>query len=163
MSAAMFYLPRDLSLRPMTPSVAETLGPAIAGMDPWSAVDYPAEQLTDFLIAEDPALSRLAVYSGEALAGVLAVRSPWLRGPYLQLLAVLPPFQSRGVGAALLGWFEHRASPTSRWLWLCYSSFNTRAGAFYARHGFEEVVSLPDLIDDGRDEVLMRKRINRPG
>jgi GNAT superfamily N-acetyltransferase len=161
MSAAVIPLPRGLSLRPVTMNLAETLGPAVAAMEPWSALDYSAELMTQFLIAEDPALSRLALFSGDALAGVIAVRSPWLRGPYLQLLAVLPPFQGQGAGTVLLNWFEERASPTSRWLWLCYSSFNTRAGAFYARHGFEEVVSLPDLIDDGRDEVLMRKRLKR--
>jgi len=151
-----------LNLRAMTPELAAHLGPAIAAIEPWSRMNYPAASLTAFLCGEDPALTRMAVFAGDVPAGVIAVRSPWLHGPYLQLLALLPPFQDQGFGAVLLGWFERQASPRNRWLWLCYSSFNVRAGAFYARHGFETVAGLPDLLDDGMEEVLMRKRINRP-
>jgi GNAT superfamily N-acetyltransferase len=147
----------------MTAELAATLGPAIAAIEPWSRMSYPAASMTLFLEMQDPALTRMAVFSGDTPAGVIAVRSPWLRGPYLQLLAILPPFQGQGFGAALLDWFERQASPGSRWLWLCYSSFNTRAGDFYARHGFEQVTVLPDLLSDGLDEILMRRRITATG
>jgi ribosomal protein S18 acetylase RimI-like enzyme len=150
-----------LTLRPITPELAAFLGPAIAGMEPWSQINFPASHLEAFLTAEDPALSRHAVFVGGVPAGAIAIRSPWLRGPYLQVLAILPDFQGQGFGAILLDWFEREASPNSRWLWLCHSGFNRRAGTFYARHGFETVTELRDLLIDGGDEVLMRKRINR--
>jgi diamine N-acetyltransferase len=145
----------------MTEELAGFFGPPIAGMEPWSQIDYPASLLTAFLSAEDAALSRHAVFIGEAPVGVIAIRSPWLHGPYLQLLAVLPPFQSQGFGAVLLDWFESQATPQNRWLWLCHSSFNLRAGAFYSRHGYQPVTALTDLMNDGGDEILMRKRIRR--
>jgi diamine N-acetyltransferase len=146
----------------MTQALAGWFGPAVASIEPWSQIDYPASLLTAFLSADDPALLRHAVFVGDAPAGVIAIRSPWLHGPYLQLLAMLPPFQSQGFGASLLDWFESQASPRNRWLWLCHSSFNHRAGAFYARHGFETVTTLTELMNDGGDEILMRKRISRP-
>lgn len=154
----VMMLNERLRLTPMTAELAETLGPAIAGIEPWSRIAYPAASMTLFLKMDDPALTRMAVLVDDTPAGVIAVRSPWLHGPYLQLLALLPPFQGQGSGAALLDWFERQAAPGRRWLWLCYSSFNTRAGDFYARHGFERVAPLPDLLADGLDEILMRKR-----
>ena len=147
----------------MTDKFAHGLGPAVVNIEPWSQIKYPASSLTAFLTADDPALSRHAVLIESEPAGVIAIRSPWLHGPYLQLLAILPPFQNQGYGAILLDWFENRANPRNRWLWLCHSSFNKRAGAFYARHGFEVVAALTELMSDGGDdEILMRKRINRP-
>jgi ribosomal protein S18 acetylase RimI-like enzyme len=160
MSDDRVSLAPDLILAPMTAELAGFFGPELAAIEPWSQINYPAHRLTAFLAAADPALTQKAVFVGDRPAGVIAVRSPWLHGPYLQLLALLPPFQSRGLGAHLLRWFEEQAKPQHRWLWLCHSRFNTRAGAFYARHGFEVTATLPDLLADGEDEILMRKRIN---
>ena len=151
-----------LTLRSMTPEGAMILGPAIAAIEPWSRINYPAALMSAFMTAKDPALWRRAVFVDDEPAGVIAIRSPWLHGPYLQLLALLPPYQGQGFGAQLLRSFEMQASPRNRWAWLCYSRFNIRAGAFYARHGYQEVASLPDLLNDGMEEVLMRKRINLP-
>ncbi|MBC7953830.1 MAG: hypothetical protein H7Z12_18685 [Rhodospirillaceae bacterium] len=36
------------------------------------------------------------------------------------------------------------------------------ARAFYARAGFTEVASLPDLVAEGSDEILLRRRQNHP-
>jgi ribosomal protein S18 acetylase RimI-like enzyme len=40
---------------------------------------------------------------------------------------------------------------------VCASSFNARALRFYARHGFEAAATLPGLVADGYDEILLRK------
>lgn len=148
-------------LRAMTPELAEVLGPAIAAIDPWAALEFPALGITDFLTNDDPAVQRLAVMVGDDIAGAIAVRRPWLRGPYLQLLALLTPYQGCGLGAKLLDWFEKQAIGGDRWLWLCCSTFNTRAYEFYQRHGFEKTAVLPDLIVEGDDEILMRKCVIR--
>ncbi len=161
MAASEISLERGVKLQPMTAERAEPLGLAVASIEPWAQIHYPASHMTSFFMAEDPALSRHVVLIGDEPAGVIAIRSPWLHGPYLQLLAVLPPFQNQGYGAILLDWFETCAQPHNRWLWLCHSSFNRRAGAFYSRHGFEVVTALTDLLVDGGDEILMRKRVDR--
>jgi len=46
-----------------------------------------------------------------------------------------------------------------RHIYLCVSSFNSRAFALYQRHGFEKVSELPDLIADGYSELVMCKRL----
>jgi GNAT superfamily N-acetyltransferase len=145
----------------MTPELAEVLGPAIAGIEPWTTFSYPPEHMIAFLKNDDPALLRQAVFVDGAPAGVVAVRERWLRGPYLQLLALMPPYQGQGLGRALLEWYAQQAGPNDRWLWLCCSAFNARANAFYQRHGYEQIAVLPDQIVDGMNELLLRKRIVR--
>lgn len=80
--------------------------------------------------------------------------------PYLVSIAVAAEWRSRGVGAALLDQCEHQASP-SRHFFLCVSSFNARAFAFYERQGYRQVGEFPDYIIDGASERLMYKRLDR--
>lgn len=147
-----------VELVPVDQALGEALGPAIAAIEPWSVVGFPARQLVAFLTGEDPALRRMAAIIDGQPAGVVGVRMRWLRGPYLQLLAVLPEHQGQGLGAELLSWFEARATEGDRWLWLCCSTFNTRAFGFYEARGYRKVSVLPDLLVDGSDEFLMCKR-----
>ena len=51
----------------------------------------------------------------------------------------------------------------SRNLWVCASSFNARALRFYERHGFARAATLPGLVADGYDEILLRKFPLGPG
>ncbi len=139
-------------------ALAEYLGYALVAIEPWSVIAYPASRMTAFLAADAPGLKRFAVMVEETPAGVVAVRRPWLYGPYLQLLAVLPPYQGGGLGGRLLGWFEEQAAPPDRWLWLCCSTFNTRAAGFYQAHGYETAATFSDLLMDGMNEYLMCKR-----
>ncbi len=57
-----------------------------------------------------------------------------------------------------MGWFEQTAlEQEARNLWVCASSFNARALRFYARHGFWPAATLPGLVADGYEEILLRK------
>jgi ribosomal protein S18 acetylase RimI-like enzyme len=150
---------RPIELRPMTSDVALRLACRLAAIPPWSTMNYPAEGIGAYLTREDLASRRFAILREGALAGVLAVRWPWLRGPYLELLGLAPEFQGQGLGAAALDWMEREGSLVeARWLWLLVSSFNARAIAFYQRRGFERVANLDDLVANGFTEILMRKR-----
>lgn len=151
----------DVTLLPMTAELADRLGPAIAGMEPWSLYNRSAAYMTGVLANPDPAVRCRAVHIRGELAGAIAIRSPWMAGPLLQLLALLPPFQCKGHGGTLVNWFAALAKPNQRWLWLAVTAANGRAFAFYKRHGFEEAARLPDLMQDGSLEVLMRKRVVR--
>jgi ribosomal protein S18 acetylase RimI-like enzyme len=131
---------------------------AIVAMPPWSVMRYPADALARFLAASDGGVSRYVIDIGGEQAGAVSVRFPWLKGPYLELLALLPPFQGRGLGSALLDWFEQEGMRLgARNLWVCASSFNTNALRFYRRHGFQPAATLTGLVADGYDEILLRK------
>lgn len=144
-------------LRPLKPTEAETLGPALAMLDPWRAAGYSAAALTGYLLRPDPALMRYAVRVSDELAGVMCLRHPWLHGAYLELLALLPPFQRRGLGRVLVQWFETRSFLTGPNAWIVVSAANTPARRFYHRQGYVEVAALPGLVKSGYNEILLRK------
>jgi [ribosomal protein S18]-alanine N-acetyltransferase len=79
--------------------------------------------------------------------------------PYLAAIAVAAAWRSHGVGAALLGHCERYAASSSRHFFLCVSSFNARARAFYGRQGYRQVGEFHDYIIDGASELLMYKRV----
>ena len=140
------------------PGCSDKLAAAIVAIPPWSVMSYPAEAMARFLATADGNASRYAVEVEGEQAGAVSVRSPWLKGPYLELLALLPKAQGQGVGSSILAWFEEEALKVgARNLWVCVSLFNTRALRFYERHGFEQAATLPGLVADGYDEILLRK------
>jgi GNAT superfamily N-acetyltransferase len=142
----------------LAPASCPGVAAKIAAIAPWSAMNYKAEALARFLAAPDSCASRYLIEVEGAEAGAMSVRFPWLKGPYLELLALLPPFQRRGLGASLVAWFEREALKRgARNLWVCASSFNDGALRFYGRHGFKPAATLQGLVADGYDEVLLRK------
>ncbi len=150
----------ELVLRPLTAENAERIGEALAAMPPWSVIGYPARRLVDWLQREQPTMRKFGVMAGAKLAGVIVIQDPFLHGPYLKLIALLPEFQGQNFGLRLLQWMETEARrEEARQLWLCVSTFNTRARSLYERFGFEAVAILDKLASDASDELLMRKRL----
>ena len=113
-----------------------------------------------FLAGHEPGAQRLALMLDGEIAGAAVVRPGWLRGPYLQFLAVVPAAQGRGIGSAFIGWMEREArAAKERNLWVAASEINTGAIRLYERQGFAPIAKLDDLAWDGRAEILMRKRL----
>ncbi len=137
---------------------------AFAGIDPWRAYGRTGDQMAQmFAPPERPdGTFRIVARTGpDAPPAALAlVQSPWLAGPYVRFLGVLPEHQGDGLGTALLGWIEAEARRArARNLWICVSAFNEGAFALYRRVGFEPVAEIPDLAADGIAERLLRKRL----
>lgn len=121
-------------------------------------MNYPAKKLAAYLASSDADAMRYVVSVKGEESGVVSVRHPWLKGPYLELLALLPPAQNQGIGSSIMAWFESAGLRYgARNLWVCASSFNARALRFYERHGFARAAMLPGLVADGYDEILLRK------
>lgn len=148
------------SLEPLPDEAAATLGTAFAAIDPWKRLGFAPQRLTLFLSSRDENSARLAVTHGEEIAGFICVDRKWLCGPYLHFLGVLPGYQGRGIGSAVIDWFLQEAREAGeRNAWVCVSDFNDRAKAIYAKHGFAEVAKLTDLVAVGAHEILMRKQL----
>jgi diamine N-acetyltransferase len=142
----------------LTPQEAEQVGPRLGLIDPWQRLGLSGQALTDYLKRPDPSLHAYGVWGDYGLTGVLAVRSPWLRGPYLELLAIFPEAQRQGLGAQALGWLiNHYQNTGAVNFWACVSTFNHNARSFYARMGFVEVTALSNLVRSGDDEILLRR------
>ena len=148
-----------LSLRAIDQAIADSLADQIAQMDPWRTLDISASGLSLSLVQEDHGAFKRALWLNDDCAGVIRIQDPWLYGPYLALLAILPGHQGAGLGAAVLRWMECEVRGSSNNIWACVSSFNSEALRFYRRHGFEPVGVIPDLLRSGFSEVLIRKRL----
>jgi diamine N-acetyltransferase len=147
------------TLLPLDPESAGVIAEALVCTDPWKRLGYRESGLLAYLTRQDPALARYRIMHGQNLSGVVCIRYPWLRGPFLELIGVLDGFQGLGLGKAILEWMEKEASGVSPNLWTTVSSFNHRAAAFYLRHGFMEATILKDFLKHGEDEILLKKRI----
>ena len=150
---------RPLAIEPITAATADRLGETIAQIGPWAHYAIAGSALAESFKSSSQAAASYQIECAGDSAGVVVIRPAWLIGPYLQMLAVLPPFQGQGIGTRVVAWFEAEARLKGRSAWLCVSAFNPGAQRLYRAHGFELVATLGDLVRDGDDELLMRKRL----
>jgi GNAT superfamily N-acetyltransferase len=141
---------------------AELLSASFAASEPWLILGVSPSGLKNYLLREDANLYRYAVWVNNQLAGVICLRYPWLRGPYIELLGLIEIYRGHGIGTQLLQWAETEARYQSNNLWLVTSSFNQRALQFYSQHGFQQVGTLEGLVHPDYDELLLRKPLKSP-
>lgn len=151
---------RTVEVAPMTPDAARDLGVACATFGPWKHYGMSSAQLTASFLDAGGGNRAFQVRVDDVLAGAIIVRPSFLIGPYLVFLGVLPAFQGQKIGDAALGWFEAEARRGKRRnIWLCVTGVNEGARRFYRARGWDVAATLPDLIRDGDDEIMMRKRL----
>ncbi len=147
----------EFSLLPLRSKDVGEISRILCSMDPWLSLEYKTEAFESYLLREDPALSRFVIMISENVAGVLAVRFPWLFGPFIELMALFDGFRGKGTGGRIIDWVCGRYQQTN--VWATVSSFNLKAQGFYNRTGFEKTAILDDVIKPGWTEILLRKRV----
>ena len=131
----------------------------LADSDPWKRLGYTAMHW-ERLFTPLPAGREGYVLEQESMvAGLALLRRQFLFGDYLELLAIAPSTQRKGLGRALLNHMERIVFARSTNLFACVSDFNAAARQFYERNGYVEVGPLPDLLMPGTSEILLRKTI----
>jgi len=143
----------------LSPADVGLLSDALAAMTPWKELGMEAANLHAYMLKEDPSLLKLTIRVADCLAGVLMVRHPWLRGPYVELFCVLPAYQGAGVGRSVIRHIVDLLSERHPNIWVCASEFNFAALKFYEREGFERVCVMADIVTPNYNEVLLRRRI----
>jgi len=141
----------------LTNEQAQAIAEMLATSEPWVTLKFSIASLANYLIRDDAALRRYAVSVDDRLAGVICVRHPWLRGPYIELLGLFPDYRGKGIGKQLLAWAETEARREAKNLWVVASSFNQPALDFYQGLGFKPVGSIQGLVAPEYDEILLRK------
>jgi ribosomal protein S18 acetylase RimI-like enzyme len=150
--------PLDAGLDRLAVEEVNYLARRVTAMDPWTSLGISAVKLAGSVINADAHYCVRGIRREDGrLAGLVGVRFPWLYGPYLACLAVLPDHQGCGLGGAVMRWLEREAGAVGGNVWVCASSFNRQALAFYANRGYRHVGVLEDLIAPNRDEILLRK------
>ena len=155
--AAGAYLLPTCRLRPLSSQGAGAAAAELACLDPWLTLGYSPAGLARYLQKNDVSLHRFEIQADGQPAGVVCCRHPWLLGPLLELLAIYPPFQGRGLGREILAWLAGQGAFAN--LWTTVSAFNQRGRKFYRKNGFRQVGPLPDLVRAGYTELLLRKSI----
>lgn len=151
----------QITLAPFTAQAAQHLGPLASAIDPWKRYQVSADNMTALLAKTEAGAPHYSISANGQHIGGICIRLNWLRGPFLQTLFVLPDAQGQGIGTQILKWFEAAAADEgARQAWITVSSFNESARRFYDRQGYETLATLPDLIADGFDELLLRKKLS---
>lgn len=144
-------------IRPYQKKDRDTVIRILGDSEPWKTLGYSQE---DWLRIFDPLAAGREGFVVEAdgrVVGLALLRPKFLLGDYLELLAIAPAEQGKGLGGALLGYLEELVFKRVKNLFVCVSDFNQGARSFYERHGYQAIGPMPDLLVLGHAEILMRK------
>lgn len=129
-------------------------------MDPWKRYAFSVERMTASLRPVHETAPRYLLLDGDFVAGIMTLKLGWMFGTYLNLLAVLPAHQGRGIGSAALDWLDATArSKGERNQFVVTSAFNEGGLRLYQHHGFTPIANMPGLISDNETEILLRKQL----
>ncbi len=109
-------------------------------------------------------ISRKEAYvfmSGDEPAGFI-IFTPlpvFARGGYLRAIGVSPSMRRHGIGKGLMDFAEKKTSRSALNFYLCVSSFNRPAQAFYKSLGYIRIGKVPELIMPGSSECIYWKRL----
>jgi ribosomal protein S18 acetylase RimI-like enzyme len=153
-ATAISFKPPDHHSRPLLAALAKE----VVALDPWKHLGYTEEDLLSCYQSTAADGQQFIILVDGDVAGIVCLQHPWLRGVYIKHLVILPPFQGQGIGALALQHIEHHYAGETNNIWLLVSAFNQAGQGFYQRMGFSRVAVIDDLIIEGEDEILMRKR-----
>ena len=129
-----------------------------AASDPWRRLGVTLEKCRE--MCGDPDYRVFVARARGEKCGVMVLQRRGVAGaPYIKSIAVSEARRSRGIGRLMVQFAEGLFRPESKHLFLCVSSFNRRARAFYERLGYQQVGEFENYIIDGESEVLMHKRL----
>ena len=134
---------------------AEYWGQLIAKQFPWNSLGYDKDVLARFLARY--AESAVVLECGGEPISISVVKPDWFFGDLISLFIVMPPFQGKGFGRAMLEYVERRNFSKHRNMWITTTNINKNAIKFYKKHGYKEIGYIPDLLVKGSVEILVRK------
>lgn len=155
-------VPGSATVRPYSPDDHSAVVAMLVDRDPWKRLGYTPKSWERLLT---PPLDRREAWVIECdriPAGIAVVRLGFLRGDYLELFAIAPGQEGRGLGRRLLRAVEESVFSRGPNLFVCVSDFNHSGRRFYARNGYQQVGTIADLLIAGSSELLLRKTGHGP-
>lgn len=152
----------NFKIVPMRASHRKDCDAIVASSDPWKQLGESI-RFGSFLRDRKMVSRAYVCMAGRQTAGfVLFTPEPvFARGGYLRALGVAPAFRGQGVGRKLLSFAEQQTAKRALHFFLCASSFNRGAQAFYRKCGYTKVGTLPGFIIPGASEYIFWKRLVR--
>ena len=134
---------------------ARTCAGIMAGSEPWITLGRGVE--ASLAILRDPSREVYVAASASEVIGFLILTMRGAFVGYIQTVALREDWRGRGLGSRLIAFAEERILRDAPNVFMCVSSFNTRARALYERLGYEVIGELRDYIVRGHSEWLLRK------
>ena len=130
----------------------------MVGTDPWIRLGIPLEKCRKN--CSDPEFNLFIARLANKRCAMLLLDPRGVAGsPYIKSIAVDEGFRNRGIGAELIAFAEQLYKEDHGYIFLCVSSFNTRARKLYERLGYAMIGELKDYIITGESELMMCKRL----
>jgi len=147
---------KDLDIRSATREERDWTAELMAGSEPWITLGTTVEQC--LRVCRDPEYLIFVGHHDGIPIGSIILHPRGLAGsPYIKSVAVAETQRSNGVGTQLIAFAENHFRNNSKHIFLCVSSFNRRAQAFYDRLGYTRVGEFNDYIKEGASEILFHK------
>lgn len=150
-----------LVLGPLGDDVA-AIAERMATLDPWASMGRPPDSFAAYMTRPMAATFRYALRLDGRPVGFLSLRYPFMRGPYIETIALFPEAQRRGFGRRIVEWMGREVEGEATNLWLCVTDWNAPARAAYAAMGFVEIGPIPDVALVGQTEIFLRKPLGPP-
>jgi ribosomal protein S18 acetylase RimI-like enzyme len=127
----------------------------MARSNPWITLemDYDLCVLAFTGLSKEVYVVRL----NDEIAGFVILQMEGTFKGYIQTICISEDFRGSGLGKKLLIFCEDRILKISPNVFICVSSFNTRALQLYTDFGFKVVGELPNFIKEGFSEILLWK------
>ncbi len=128
----------------------------VASSEPWISLG----ESVNFALSIDRKEAHVFVVGDEPAGFIIFTPLPvFARGGYLRAMGVAAAVRKRGIGKKLLTFAEKTTARHADHFYLCVSSFNRRAQAFYRALGYAKVGTIPGLIKPGASEYIFWKRL----
>ena len=148
----------EISILLATDSERDWAAKVMAGSDPWITLRVSADQLRSVVLDKEYKL--FIAHLGDTPVGLIILQDRGVAGsPYLKSIAVAEGSRGKRIGEAMIRFAEEMYRPRSKHFFLCVSSFNTRAKAWYEHLGFRAVGEFEDYVIQGASEILMYKAL----
>ncbi len=125
--------------------------------DPWITLGMGYEQCLGAF--EGPFREVHIVTEDGTIAGFAVLQLYGSFSGYIQTICVSEEYRGQGLGTTLLRYCEEMILKISPNIFICVSSFNTRAKKLYSDFGFKPVGELDNFIKEGFSELLLRKTV----
>ena len=150
--------PESLQVSEATEAEREWCAELMARSEPWLTLGRTMEQSRAILHNRE--YQPFVAHAGGMPRGFLLVHRRGVAGsPYIASLAVAEDARGKGIGSHLLNFADELFRPEAKHIFLCVSSFNSRAQSLYERCGYEVVGEFKDYVIQGASEILMHKRL----
>jgi ribosomal protein S18 acetylase RimI-like enzyme len=145
-----------IKIVPMTRAHIPACNEIVATSEPWKTL----RERVDFLPSIKRRHAFVAIIAGSVAGFVIFTPEPvFARGGYLRAIGVASAIRGFGIGKLLMAFAERTTATKAPNFFLCVSSFNRPALAFYRKNGYAKIGKIDGLIRKGASEYIYWKKL----